>query len=196
VATIVFGIWFYRHIQTKTYSLCGKCTIPFPSQHIAMGVLNQTVDSSLFIIQLDWLLDVRSYLHMGVFHESCPLEHQKKIAPKALWSILLEGNLHYFGHDMVLWHCLDPNEATTILIELHKGVGGGHFSVNITVNKSWMQGIGGLLSTKIHCTFINHAMNVKKLEIWHSQAWPILWQPYNHIHLWNGVWISLELWNQ
>jgi hypothetical protein len=100
-----------------------------------MGALNQTVDASLLIIQLDLLLDVRSYLHMGVFHENYPLEHQKTIALKALQFIFLEGNLHYFGLTWccdIVWMLI---EATTILIELHKGVGGGHFSANITVKK-------------------------------------------------------------
>jgi hypothetical protein len=47
--------------------------------------------------------------------------------------MLLKGNLHYLGQDKVFKHCLDLNEAIIILIEPHKGVGGGHFFVEITI---------------------------------------------------------------
>jgi hypothetical protein len=65
------------------------------------GVPNQMVDASLFTIQLDWLSNVRTYLHIGVFLDNYPLEYERRIALKALHFMLLEGNLHYLGHDKV-----------------------------------------------------------------------------------------------
>jgi len=87
------------------------------------------VDAFLFTIQLNWLSDVRTYLHIGVFLDDYPLEYERRIALKALHFTLLEGNLHYLGHDRVLRQYLDLNEATIVLTKLHKEVRGGHFYV-------------------------------------------------------------------
>jgi hypothetical protein len=48
--------------------------------------------------------------------------------------MLLKGNMHYLDQDKVLKCYLDPNETTTILTELHKGMGGSHLSTKITIN--------------------------------------------------------------
>jgi hypothetical protein len=57
----------------------------------------------------------------------------KSVLLKALRFMLPEGNLHHLGQNRVLRRCLDTNEATTILTELHKEVGGGHFTTKIIV---------------------------------------------------------------
>ncbi len=77
-----------------------------------------------------WCQDLPS---TGVFLNSYPLEYKRRIALKALYSMLLEGKLHYLGQDRVLRRYLELNEAITIITELHKGVGGSHFSIEITI---------------------------------------------------------------
>jgi hypothetical protein len=53
---------------------------------------------------------------------------------RAICFMLLKGNMHYLDQDKVLKCYLDPNETTTILTELHKGMGGSHLSTKITIN--------------------------------------------------------------
>jgi hypothetical protein len=49
------------------------------------------------MIQLDWLSDVNTYFHTGVFPNIYPLEYKIRIELKALRFTLLEGNLHYLS---------------------------------------------------------------------------------------------------
>jgi hypothetical protein len=60
------------------------------------------IDAPIFTIWPNWLFDVKTYLDIGVFPDSYPLEYKRKIMLKALRFTLLEGNLHYLGQDKVL----------------------------------------------------------------------------------------------
>jgi hypothetical protein len=91
------------------------------------------VDALLYTIQFDLLFDVKTYIHIGVFLYNYPLEYERRIALKALHFMLLKGNMHCLSQNRVLRCCLDVNEATIIFTWLHKGVGRGHFFVEIII---------------------------------------------------------------
>jgi hypothetical protein len=171
VVTIVFGIWFIIYKPSCTHYVA-NALFCLPHNTKPQGVPNQMVDAPLFSIQPFWMFNVKSYLHVRVFLENYPLGCKRKISLNALWFTLLEINLHYLGQHMVLWCCLDPYEITVVLIRPHKGVGKGHFSIDITIKKIldvryWWPTI---YKDPLH--FENHVTNVKKQAIWHSQAWP------------------------
>jgi hypothetical protein len=71
---------------------------------------------------------------MGI-RNSYPLEYKRHIALKALKFTLVDGKFHYLGQDTILWHYLDLEEVAIVLNELHKGMGGSHFSIDITIRK-------------------------------------------------------------
>jgi hypothetical protein len=57
---------------------------------------------------------------------------------KALKFTLVDGKFHYLGQDTVLQHCLEIEEAAIVLTELHKGMDGSHFAIDITIRRYWM----------------------------------------------------------
>ncbi len=75
-----------------------------------------------------------------------------------------KGNYVQSGTRQQNGRCLTTLEAHIVLKELHEGVDGGHFVIDITAKKFQMQDIDGQLYSKILVTFAKVVIVVKKLE--------------------------------
>jgi hypothetical protein len=60
------------------------------------------------------------------------MEHQKKSVLKALPFTIIKGELYKQGQDQILCQCLHDGNILIILREMHEGVDGRHFSIDIT----------------------------------------------------------------
>ncbi len=54
---------------------------------------------------------------------------------KALPFTIIRRKLYNQGQDQILRQCLHDDEILIVLQEMHKGVGGGHFLIDIIVRK-------------------------------------------------------------
>ncbi len=70
-----------------------------------------------------------------MFPKDYPLKHKHKVTIWMLRFTLKDEVLYHTGQDLVFQQCLDPKETLNVMEELHKGIGGGHFFVNITTQK-------------------------------------------------------------
>ena len=87
-----------------------------------------------------WYNDLKYYLT----HESSPnhLDARKRRALrlKSAQYQLIDGVLFRQNYDQVLLRCLEKDNAEHILIELHDGPAGGHFSKETTEHKVLKEG--------------------------------------------------------
>ncbi len=80
--------------------------------------------------------EVGSYLETSQMPETLNLAQKYKLARKAEPFILKEGKMHIVGEDNIVRRCLTTSEeAQIVLKELHEGVAGGHFVVDIVAKK-------------------------------------------------------------
>jgi len=86
-------------------------------------------------MHVDWLHEVKKYLRTSAFSKYYPLKHKCKFVIRALRFTLKDEVLYHLGQDLVLQRCLDPKKMPAIMEELHKGIGGSHFFVNIITCK-------------------------------------------------------------
>ncbi len=105
----------------KTHVVVDASSI-LPNNSEPLRIPNQTVDSSLFSVELIWMQEVRSYLKIDQMLETLNRAKKQKLAKKATHFTLKEGKLYRVGQDNKLRRCLTTSEAQIVLKELHEGV--------------------------------------------------------------------------
>jgi hypothetical protein len=73
---------------------------------------------------------------------------------------------------------------------MHEGVGGGHFSVDITIQKIWLLNIGGQCFTRMLWTIGNPMVIANGWAIWSTPLWLNCSQCFLSSLLQNGALIS------
>jgi hypothetical protein len=100
-----------------------------------LGVLDQTVDASLLYVSPIWMKEIRSYLKIGQMLKTLSLIKKQKLARKAKPFILKEGIMYIMGQNNKMHICLTTLQTQIVLKELHEGLVGGHFAIDITTKK-------------------------------------------------------------
>jgi hypothetical protein len=72
---------------------------------------------------------------MNIFLDKYPLEYKRRIALKVLHFTVMENNFALPWTRHVVVTLFRPKTIHTILVKLHKKIGGGHFSINFTIKK-------------------------------------------------------------
>ncbi len=100
---------------------------------------------------------------------------------------IIDGKLYKQGQDQILCQCLHDDDISVILWERHEGVGGIHFSMDITTQKVldakyWWPTLHK--DAQYHC----HSCDIaNKLEISYIPQWQS-WSPCSQLnHSWNGI---------
>jgi hypothetical protein len=78
---------------------------------------------------------VKTYLEMSQMPKTLNVVRKQKFVRKAEPFNLKEGIMYNVGQDNKMHRCLTTSETQNVLKELHEGVLGGHFVVDITANK-------------------------------------------------------------
>jgi hypothetical protein len=92
---------------------------------------DRTTNASLFLFQLEWLHEVHTYISTKKILEGYSMEHKKKLVLKALPFTIIKGKSYKQGQNQFLHPCLHDDNILVILWEMHEGVGGRHFSIDI-----------------------------------------------------------------
>jgi hypothetical protein len=69
---------------------------------LAIRVEDQLANSTLFVVQIDWYVQILKYLQMGYFENDIPKEENSHIAIKYKPYSLYEGQLYKLGSDNML----------------------------------------------------------------------------------------------
>ncbi len=65
-------------------------------------LLHKIIDASLYILQLEWLQGMHTYISTKKFLKGYSIEQQKKLVLKALPFIIINGKLYKQGQDQFL----------------------------------------------------------------------------------------------
>jgi hypothetical protein len=125
-----FFIQFCNGVQTKVLSFCGGCFLTTTKN---LGIPNITTNASLFILQSEWMQEIHTYISTRNFLEGYSIEQWKKLVLKALTFTIIDGHFYKQRQDQIFYRCLRDGKISIILWEMHKGLGGRHFSTNIIV---------------------------------------------------------------
>ncbi len=72
----------------------------------------------------------------GKMPKTLNLAQKQKLAKKAKPFILKEGIMYIVGKDTKMRRCLTISKTQIVLKELHEGVVGGHFAIDIITKKN------------------------------------------------------------
>ncbi len=97
-----------------------------------LGVLDPTVDASLFFVEPMWMQEVKTYLEIGQMLETLNLVQKYKLARKVKPFILKEGIMYKMGQHNKLHRCLTTSGAQIISKALHERVARGYFAMDLT----------------------------------------------------------------
>jgi hypothetical protein len=106
-----------------------------PDSSKPLGVPNQTMDASLFSIKHIWMQEVKTYLKTCKMLKTFNIIQKQKLARKAKPFILKKGIMYRVGQDNRMHICLTTSKAQFFLKELHEGVVGRHFAIDIIAKK-------------------------------------------------------------
>jgi hypothetical protein len=67
-----------------------------------LGVLDRTIDASLFILHMEWLHEVHTYISTNFFLKGYSTKKRKKLVLKALPFTIINGKLYKQGQDQIL----------------------------------------------------------------------------------------------
>jgi hypothetical protein len=82
-----------------------------------------------------WYNNLKYYLTHGSSLNHLNAHKKRALRLKSSQYQLIDGVLFWQNYDQVLLRCLEKDDAKHILIELHDGPGGGHFSGETTAHK-------------------------------------------------------------
>ncbi len=78
---------------------------------------------------------MKTYLEMSQMPKTLNVVQKQNFVRKVEPFSLKEGIMYNVGQDNKMHRCLTTSETQNVLKELHEGVLGGHFVVDITANK-------------------------------------------------------------
>ena len=89
----------------------------------------------LFTSPESWYRDLVNYLRAGLLPEHWNSKQRRALRLKSASYQIVEGILFRKNYDGVLLRCLDKEDATKVMTDLHDGPVGGHFSGDTTIHK-------------------------------------------------------------
>ena len=89
----------------------------------------------MFTAPESWCRDLVHYLQVGLLPEHWNSKQRRALRIKSASYQIVEGVLFRKNYDGVLLRCLEKEDATKVMTDLHDGPAGGHFSGDTTAHK-------------------------------------------------------------
>ena len=89
----------------------------------------------LFTAPESWYRDLVHYLQEGYFPEHWNPKQRRALCLKSALYQIIDGVLFRKNYNGVFLKCLEHDDANKVVVELHDGPAGGHFSRDTTAHK-------------------------------------------------------------
>ncbi|XP_070019844.1 uncharacterized protein [Nicotiana sylvestris] len=98
-------------------------------QHAYCNAVQEEVDGK------PWFYDIKEYLKMGIYSEQATRDQKRALRRLSNGFFLSRGVLYRRTPYLGLLRCIDADQATTIMAEVHAGVCGPHMSGYVLAKK-------------------------------------------------------------